>query len=66
MTEGFKLSKAEYIIQQLNVQTAKKICFILALSFILYHSFLHFKYGKYISVINKFKSTVACDYYYRK
>ncbi|CRL07468.1 CLUMA_CG020436, isoform A [Clunio marinus] len=45
MTDDFKLSKADYIIQQLNVETAKKACFLLAFSFIIYHSIIHFKYG---------------------
>lgn len=45
MTEDFQLSKADYIIQQLNVQTAKKVCFLLAFSFIIYHSIIHYKYG---------------------
>lgn len=46
MTDDFKQSKADYIIQQLNVQTAKKVCFLLAFSFIIYHSIIHFKYGE--------------------
>lgn len=46
MTDDFRISKAEYIIQQLNVQTAKKVCFLLAFGFIIYHSIIHFKYGK--------------------
>lgn len=45
MTEDFKVSKAEYIIQQLNVNTAKKVCFFLCLSFIFYHSLIHYRYG---------------------
>lgn len=46
MTDDFRKSKADYIIQQLNVQTAKKVCFLLALSFIIYHSYIHYRYGK--------------------
>lgn len=46
MTDDFKISKADYIIQQLNVQTAKKVCFLLSFGFIIYHSIIHFKYGK--------------------
>lgn len=46
MTDEPKLSKAEYIIQQLNVLTAKKIATLLAVSFILYHSLIHYRYGE--------------------
>jgi N-acetylneuraminate 9-O-acetyltransferase len=45
MSEDVKLSKADYIITQLNVQTAKKLCFIVAFFFILYHSLIHLRYG---------------------
>lgn len=48
MTDDFRISKADYIIQQLNVQTAKKVCFLLALSFIIYHSYIHYRYGKIV------------------
>lgn len=46
MSEDFKVSKADYIIQQLNVQTAKKVVFLLAFGFIIYHSLIHFRYGE--------------------
>lgn len=46
MTDDVKISKAEYIITQLNVNTAKKLCFLVAFFFILYHSIIHWKYGK--------------------
>lgn len=38
-------TKADYIIQQLNGVTAKKVAFLLAFFFILFHTFLHFKFG---------------------
>lgn len=47
MTDEFRISKADYIIQQLNVQTAKKVCFLLALSFIIYHAIIHYRYGTF-------------------
>lgn len=45
-SDDFKISKADYIIQQLNVQTAKKATFLLAFCFIVFHTFLHFHFGK--------------------
>jgi N-acetylneuraminate 9-O-acetyltransferase len=45
MAEDTNVSKADYIIAQLNVNTAKKFGFLLAFIFIAYHLILHFKYG---------------------
>lgn len=39
-------SKAEYIIQQLNANNAKKIAFLLVFGFIGYHGLIHLRYGK--------------------
>ncbi|XP_055704657.1 N-acetylneuraminate 9-O-acetyltransferase isoform X1 [Phlebotomus papatasi] len=38
-------SKAEYIIQQLNVGNAKKIALMMVLAFMAYHGLLHLRYG---------------------
>lgn len=46
MTEDFKISREDYFIAQLNVNTAKKICFLLAFSFIIYHSIIHLRFGE--------------------
>lgn len=46
MADDARVSKADYIITQLNVQTAKKLCFLVAFFFILYHSIIHYKYGE--------------------
>lgn len=40
-------TKAEYIIQQLNNNNAKKIAFLLVLGFIGYHGLIHLRYGKF-------------------
>lgn len=40
-----KKSKAENLIQKLNVHNAKKVALLLVLSFIGYHGILHFNYG---------------------
>lgn len=44
-SDDFKISKADAIIQQLNVQTAKKCAFLLGFCFIVFHTFLHLKFG---------------------
>lgn len=41
------VSKAEYYIQQLNVNNAKKVALCLVLGFICYHGLIHLRYGKY-------------------
>lgn len=38
-------TKAEYIIQQLNVTNAKKVTILLVLGFIAYHGLIHLRYG---------------------
>ncbi|GAB0100574.1 CAS1 domain-containing protein 1 [Sergentomyia squamirostris] len=38
-------SKAEYIIQQLNVNNAKKVALLMVLAFVAYHGLLHLRYG---------------------
>ncbi|KAL7020418.1 hypothetical protein ACKWTF_011523 [Chironomus riparius] len=45
MSEDKRVSKADYIIAQLNVQSAKKLCFLVTFFFILYHSIIHLKFG---------------------
>lgn len=40
-----KLTKAEYLIQQLNVVNAKRAAYLLIFGFIFYHFFLHFYFG---------------------
>lgn len=40
-----KKSKAENLIQKLNIHTAKKVALLLVLSFIGYHGILHLEYG---------------------
>lgn len=40
-------SKAEYYIQQLNVNNAKKVALCLVLGFICYHGLIHLRYGKF-------------------
>lgn len=47
MADDTHVSKADYIITQLNVQTAKKLCFLVGFLFILYHSIIHWKYGEH-------------------
>lgn len=41
------VSKAEYYIQQLNVNNAKKVALCLVLGFICYHGLIHLRYGNY-------------------
>lgn len=43
-------SKAEYIIQQLNVTNAKKVAFLLVFGFICYHGLIHLRYGTYYRI----------------
>lgn len=42
------VSTAEYYIQQLNVNNAKKVALCLVLGFICYHGLIHLRYGTYI------------------
>lgn len=39
-------SQAEYIIQQINVNNAKKIALLVVIGFIVYHGLIHIRYGK--------------------
>lgn len=39
------VNKAEYYIQQLNVNNAKKVALCLVLGFICYHGLIHLRYG---------------------
>lgn len=48
MADDTHVSKADYIITQLNVSTAKKFGLFVGFLFILYHSIIHWKYGKLI------------------
>lgn len=41
------VNKAEYYIQQLNVNNAKKVALVLVLGFICYHGLIHLRYGQY-------------------
>lgn len=41
-------SKAEYLIQQLNVTNAKKVALFMVLGFIVYHGVIHLRYGLYM------------------
>lgn len=41
------VNKAEYYIQQLNVNNAKKVALCLVLGFICYHGLIHLRYGQY-------------------
>lgn len=40
------VNKAEFYIQQLNVNNAKKVALCLVLGFILYHGLIHLRYGR--------------------
>ncbi|PZC78676.1 hypothetical protein B5X24_HaOG217236 [Helicoverpa armigera] len=40
-----KKSSAEWIIDQLNVENAKLLAFVLVIGFIGYHGVLHLRYG---------------------
>lgn len=40
------VSKAEYYIQQLNVNNAKKVALCMVLGFICYHGLIHLRYGE--------------------
>lgn len=51
MADDARISKADYIITQLNVQTAKKLCFLVAFFFILFFSVIHWKYGEFFEKI---------------
>lgn len=42
------VNKAEYYIQQLNSNNAKKVALCLVLGFIFYHGLIHLRYGKSI------------------
>lgn len=44
--QAYGVSKAEYYIQQLNVNNAKKVALCLVLGFICYHGLIHLRYGK--------------------
>lgn len=44
-------SKAEYYIQQLNVNNAKKVALCLVLGFICYHGLIHLRYGKFLGTL---------------
>lgn len=39
------IGRAEYYIQQLNVNNAKKVALCLVLGFICYHGLIHLRYG---------------------
>lgn len=39
------IGTAEYYIQQLNVNNAKKVALCLVLGFICYHGLIHLRYG---------------------
>lgn len=41
---------AEWIIDQLNVENAKLVAFVLVLGFIGYHGILHLRYGEFKGV----------------
>lgn len=43
------VAKAEYYIQQLNVNNAKKVALCLVLGFICYHGLIHMRYGEIIA-----------------
>lgn len=45
MSTETKPSKAEYIIEQLNVNNAKKIALLTVMCFIMYHGYIHTRYG---------------------
>lgn len=40
------IGTAEYYIQQLNVNNAKKVALCLVLGFICYHGLIHLRYGR--------------------
>lgn len=46
MVSYSKKSSAEWIIDQLNVENAKLVAFVLVIGFIGYHGILHLRYGK--------------------
>lgn len=46
-TSENSVGKAEYYIQQLNVNNAKKIALCLVLGFICYHGLIHLRYGEF-------------------
>ena len=46
MGNNGNLSKAELFIQNLNANNAKKLAFAMVLGFVVYHAFLHLRYGK--------------------
>lgn len=43
--EGKSTSKAEYIIQQLNVNNAKKVALLMIIGFIIFHGLIHIRFG---------------------
>ncbi|XP_058060774.1 N-acetylneuraminate 9-O-acetyltransferase [Anopheles bellator] len=45
MGNNGNLSKAERFIQNLNASNAKKLAFAMVLGFVVYHAFLHLRYG---------------------
>uniref|UniRef100_A0A182LZA0 Cas1p 10 TM acyl transferase domain-containing protein n=1 Tax=Anopheles culicifacies TaxID=139723 RepID=A0A182LZA0_9DIPT len=45
MGNNGNLSKAELFIQNLNAKNAKKLAFAMVLGFVVYHAFLHWRYG---------------------
>lgn len=51
-TNPIAQTRAEYLIQQINANNAKKIAVILVIGFIAYHGLIHLQYGLYYLVIN--------------
>lgn len=57
------VNKAEYYIQQLNVNNAKKVALCLVLGFICYHGLIHLRYGRFTNTSNQF--SFNWDLYFR-
>lgn len=47
-SEAQNPSKAEYLIQQLNVTNAKKVAILMVIGFIAYHGVIHLRYGMFM------------------
>lgn len=44
--DGHHQTQAEFLIQQINVNNAKKVALAIVIGFIIYHGLIHIQYGK--------------------
>lgn len=59
------VNKAEYYIQQLNVNNAKKVALCLVLGFICYHGLIHLRYGQFSYTSDQFFTSLHNQSHFR-